>query len=142
MKNLFFILCSSFLIQASAQEGGNCYQKYIKVFESRGAEDVEDGIYEDIIVSIRKGSFADCFIGKVKVINGNVDTRSIQLSFVDGTFEPFERQYKYDEPVKIINGVSKTMVTTDEELVSIMFVGAIKPKKKAFKRAPDPSFDL
>ncbi|MEQ8624836.1 MAG: hypothetical protein RJQ00_09250 [Vicingaceae bacterium] len=142
MKYLFFILCSSFILQSTAQESVNCYQKYIKVFESRGAEEVNDGVYDDIIVSIRKGSFADCFIGKVKVINGNVDTRSIQLSFVDGTFEPFERQYKYDEPVKIINGVSKTMVTTDEELVSVMFVSAIKPKKKAFKRAPEPSFDL
>ena len=142
MKHLFLVICSTFIIQASAQDSGNCYQKYIKVFESRGAEEVIDGVYDDVIVSIRKGSFADCFIGKVKVINGNVDARSIQLSFVDGSFEPFERQYKYDEPVKIINGVSKTMVTTDEELVSIMFVGAIKPKKKALKRAPEPSFDL
>ncbi len=142
MKKIAFF---TFLIISSvlqAQESGNCYQKYIKVFESRGAEEVEDGIYDDVIVSIRKGSFADCFIGRVKVINGNVDNRSIELSFVDGTFESFDRLYKYDEPVKIINGVSKTMVTKDEELVSIMFVGSIKAKKKAFKRAPDPSFDL
>ena len=142
MKKLVFI---TFLIISSAlqaQDDGNCYQKYIKVFESRGANEVEDGVYDDVIVSIRKGSFADCFIGRVKVINGNVNSRSIELSYVDGTFESFDRQYKYEEPIKIINGVSKTMVTKDEELVSIMFVGSIKPKKKALKRAPDPNFDL
>lgn len=120
----------------------NCYQKYIKVFEVRGANNVADGTYEDVIITIRKGSFSDCLIGKVKVINGTVDPRSIKLTFVDGSYESFDRSYKYDEPITIINGVSKTLVTKDEELVNVMFVDAIKPKKKAFKRAPEPEFDL
>lgn len=140
MKTLLFftLLLGSSLI--FAQE--NCYQKYIKVFEVRGANEVKDGTYEDIIVTIRKGSYSDCLIGKVKVINGNIEPGSIHLSFVDGSYEKFDRAYKYDEPIRIINGVSKTMVTMDDELINIMFVDAIKPKKKAFKRAPSPDFDL
>mgnify|MGYP005858725077 CR=1 FL=1 len=140
MKKLLFfalILGNSVVF---AQE--NCYQKYIKVFEVRGANVVEDGTYEDVIVTIRKGSFSDCLIGKVEVVNGNIKPASIHLTFVDGSYERLDRSYKYDEPVNIINGVSKTMVTKDDELINIMFVDAIKPKKKAFKRAPSPDFDL
>lgn len=136
---LTFAGISSF---ALAQENYTCYQKYAKVFEVRGANEIADGTYDDVIITIRKGSFADCFVGKVKVQNGVIVRNSMQLSFVDNSYEPFKRAYKYDEPVTILNGVSKTLVTKDEELVNVMFVGAIKPKKKAFKRAPDPEFDL
>ena len=125
-----------------AQVEQTCYQKYAKVFEVRGADEVKDGWHEDIIVTIRKGSFADCFLGKVKVINGQIDKSTIALSFIDETFEPMVRSYKYDEPATILNGISKTLVTNDEELINLMFVSAIKPKKKALKRAPEPEFDL
>lgn len=144
MKKTFILCALSFVCYHSsiAQENSSCYQKYIKVFEIRGANQVNDGTYDDVIVSIRKGSYSDCVIGKVRVIDGYVDPKSIQLSFVDGSFEKFDRSYKFDDPIIIVNGVSKTMVTNDEELVNIMFVDAIKPKKKAYKRAPDPNFDL
>ena len=66
----------------------------------------------------------------------------MKLSFVDDTFEPFTRNYKNaDEPITIIGGISKTLVTKDEELVNVIFTKSLKPKKKAFKRAPEPSFD-
>lgn len=142
MKQIFLICLVSINYLLSAQENNNCYQKYIKVFEVRGANEVKDGVYDDVIITIRKGSFADCFVGRAKVENGLIDPRNMQLSFVDGTFEPFRRSYKYDDPITIVNGVSKTLVTNDEELVNVMFVSAIKPKKKAFKRAPNPEFDL
>ncbi len=137
--NLALIIAFSSL---TAQSTTTCYQKYAKVFEVRGANEVPDGTYEEVIVTIRKGSFADCLIGKVKVKNGIIDRNSIALSFVDGTFEPMHRSYKNNEPVTILNGMSKTMLTDDEELINILFVNAIKPKKKAFKKAPEPSFDL
>tara|TARA_R110000868_G_scaffold104848_4_gene288887 strand:+ start:2960 stop:3385 length:426 start_codon:yes stop_codon:yes gene_type:complete len=139
-KNTLFGLL--FLTGSLFAQENNCYQKYIKVFEVRGANIVEDGNYDDVIITIRKGSYSDCLIGKVKVSNGIVDPKSIQLTFVDGSFESFDRSYKYEDPITIINGVSKTMVTKDEELINVMFVDAIKPKKKAFKRAPEPEFDL
>ena len=135
----FLVLCSTVVL---AQGSTTCYQKYAKVFEIRGANEVKDGLHDDVIVTIRKGSFADCFIGKVKVFNGEIMRNSIQLSFVDGSFEPFQRAYKHDEPITINQGISKTLLTKDEELINIMFVSAIKPKKKAFKRAPEPDFEL
>lgn len=141
MRNIFLIGLLFFSVSMIAQEN-NCYQKYIKVFEVRGANVVDDGEYDDVIITIRKGSYSDCLIGRVKVINGIVDPKSIKLTFVDGSFESFDRSYKYEDPITIINGVSKTLVTKDEELVNVMFVDAIKPKKKAFKRAPEPEFDL
>lgn len=139
---LFAFLFSSSIAQLSAQDNRSCYQKYAHVFEVRGSNNIDDGLHENVIITIRKGSFADCFIGKVKVVNGNVIPNSIQLSFVDGTFEKFNRSYQDKDQIVITNGISKTMITKDEELVNVMFVDAIKPKKKAFKRAPDPNFDL
>ena len=133
------LVCSVFV---NAQESATCYQKYAKVFEVRGSDEVQDGTYDDVIITIRKGRFADCFLGKVTVKDGEVVKSSIQLSYVDNTFEPFIRTYKSDEAVAIVEGISKTLLTNDEELINIMFVGSIKPKKKALKRAPEPSFDL
>lgn len=142
MKNtLFFSLLLLFGLNLFAQGSPTCFQKYAKVFEVRGANPVADGVYKDVIISIRKGSFADCFIGKVKVLDGVIVRKSIELSFVDDSFEPLIRSYKSDDPITIVEGISRTLLTNDEELINIMFVGAIKPKKKAFKRAPEPSFD-
>lgn len=131
------------ILSVKAQSDQNCYQKYAKVFEVRGANKVKDGTHENIVVTVRKGTFADCFIGRVKVKNGIIDPNSIELTFVDGSYEKFDRTYKYDDiPTTILNGMSKTMVTRDDELINILFVDAIKPKKKALKRAPEPDFDL
>jgi len=142
MRYLFALtILISTQLMTYAQDSRTCYQKYAKVFEVRGAEDIKDGVYDDVIITIRKGSFADCFVGKVKVYNGVIVKNSMQLSFVDGSFEPFNRSYKYDDPITILNGISKTLVTKDEELVNVMFVGSIKPKKKALMRAPEPDFD-
>lgn len=143
MKQLFtFLTLILFIGTAFGQDKSTCYQKYAKVFEMRGANEVTDGTYDDVIITIRKGSFADCFVGKVTVKNSVILRNSMQLSFVDDSYEPFKRAYKYDEPITILNGISKTLVTNDEELVNVMFVGSIKPKKKALKRAPEPNFDL
>lgn len=134
------LLACSFLVVA--QESATCYQKYAKVFEVRGAKEVKDGTYDDVIITIRKGRFADCFLGKVTLIDGEIIKSSIKLSYVDNSFETLNRSYKSDEGVKIVGGISQTLLTDDEELINIMFVSAIKPKKKALKRAPEPSFDL
>ncbi|MBD99008.1 MAG: hypothetical protein CMO34_04120 [Verrucomicrobia bacterium] len=143
MKKIILSTClyigSSMLL---AQDNSTCYQKYVKVFEVRGANEISDGLHENVVITIRKGSFADCFVGRAKVKDGYIDTKTLQMSFIDETFEPFRRSYKYDEPVTIVNGISKTLVTNDEELVNILFVDAIKPKKKAYKRAPEPEFEL
>ncbi len=142
MKKISLIGLILFAFSLGAQENQTCFQKYAKVFEVRGANPVPDGTYKEIIIAIRKGSFADCLMGAVKVKDGIIDPNSISIAMVDDSFEPFRRAYKSDEPINIINGMSKTLLTEDEELINILFVNAIKPKKKAFKKAPDPSFDL
>lgn len=143
MKKLSFLLFSILIsLSSMAQSESGCHERYVRVFEVRGANVVEDGEHQDVVITVRKGTFEDCFIGRVSVIGGKVMKNSIQLTFVDGTFEKFDRAYKDNDPVKIINGMSETMITKDDELINVLFVSAIKPKKKAYKRAPEPDFNL
>ena len=123
----------------------NCYDKYAKVFEKRGANEVLDGTYDNVIISIRKGSMADCFYGKVTVTDRSVDLKNVFLKFEDDTFEKLELEFKYKEKEKmvaIVNGISNVILTEDEELVNILFVKNIKPKKKKYAKAAEPNFDL
>lgn len=140
MKTLLIALFSLFSItNLIAQESNNCYQDYAKIFETRGAEEVADGTYDNVVITIRKGTFADCFIGKVTVEGGKIDGNNIQVQLVDKTFEQLDKKSKYDKFLNITNGISKTMVTVEDELINVMFVKSIKPKKKAYNRAPMPS---
>ena len=123
--------------------GTTCYMKYAKVFEKRGAYQVNDSIYDDIIITIRKGTLADCFYGKVNVKNGNIDIHNIYLKFEDATYEKLDLKFKYDAKlIEIVNGMSNVILTEDEELVNILFVKKIKPKKKKYATAADPDFDF
>jgi hypothetical protein len=119
-----------------------CYQKYAKVFEERGASNAGDGTYDNVIISIRSGTNADCFNGKVLVKEGKVNPNEIYLKFEDGTYEPLKRSYKFDKPVNVVNGISETLVTKGDELINVMFTKLVLPKKKAYERAPDPNFDF
>ncbi len=140
MKTLLIAIFSLFVItNLAAQESNNCYQDYAKIFETRGADEVADGTYDNVVITIRKGTFADCFIGKVTVSNGKIDGNNIQIQLVDKTFEQLDKKSKYDKFLNITNGISKTMVTVEDELINVMFVKSIKPKKKAYNRAPMPS---
>ena len=47
----------------------NCYNKWSAKFEDRGAEDVKDGVYDDVIISNRQGAKATCNNGKAEVIS-------------------------------------------------------------------------
>ena len=140
MKKIGILLLVTMIgLSVKAQGEKGCHERYVKVFELRGANEVEDGLYDEVVITLRKGTFEDCFVGKVKVENGMVLRNSLALTFVDGSYEQFVRAYKNKEPVKIINGMTETMITEDDELINVLFVGAIKPKKKAYKRAPIPS---
>lgn len=147
MKKFISILLFTVIVTAGYSQNEKvqvtCYSKYAKVFEKRGAEDVEDGIYNNVIITIRKGSMADCFYGKVTVKNGDVDYHNLYLKFEDDTFEKLDLRFKYDtKTVAIINGISNVMLTEDEELVNVLFVKKIKPKKKKYAKAAEPDFDL
>lgn len=116
--------------------GANCYQKYAKKFEERGANDVADGWHEDVVVTFRQGSNADCLMGKVKVEKGVIT--QIYTMNTDGSYTVYTKQFKHDAVATITNGISKTLVTVDDELVNVIFRKSIKPPKKKAAMAPDP----
>ncbi len=114
----------------------NCYRKWAAFFEEHGVYTVVDTFYEDVVVTIRKGENSDCFYGRVWVIKGKID--QIRIKFEDGTYTDFVKKYKYDKPAGITNGISTPRVTMDDEIINILFVMNIKPKRKSYARAPDP----
>jgi hypothetical protein len=65
------------------------------------------------------------------------------LKFEDNTFEKIKRKYRYpEEEVTVEGGMSRTMVTVDDELITVLFVKSIRPKKKAYVKAIEPDFDF
>lgn len=147
MKNLLFsLLLASSTMVVVAQENDDaqvtCYQKYAEIFEKRGAEEIADGTYNDVIITFRKGSMADCFYGKVHVKGGNINPNEMFLKFEDDTYERIVRKYRSpDQVINIINGMSQTIVTIEDELIDVLFVKKIKPKKKSYVKAVDPIFE-
>ena len=64
------------------------------------------------------------------------------LKFEDDTYERIVRKYRFpDQVINIINGMSQTIVTIEDELIDVLFVKKIKPKKKSYVKAVDPIFD-
>lgn len=145
-KIVFSLLFASFTAIGYSQSKDDaqitCYQKYAEIFEKRGANEVEDGTYDDVIITFRKGSMADCFYGKVIVKGGKINTDEMFLKFEDSSYERVVRKYRNpDQVISIINGMSRTIVTVEDELIDILFVKKIKPKKKNYVKASDPTFD-
>ncbi len=138
-KILLSLLVLALPIIASAQTAPamNCYEKYAKKFEERGANPVLDGWHEGVVITIRKGSTAECVPGKVKVENGKIIT--IYRQFSDGTYEeaPMQKTYKYNNEITINNGISKAMLTVEDEIINVIFPKHIKPPKKQFSTAVD-----
>ncbi len=119
----------------------NCYNKWSVKFEERGAEEIKDGVYTDVIVSFRQGAKANCYTGKVEVIGGKI--AHFYTENVDGQYTQINKQWKPSTPkeVTIINGISVTMITIHNELINVIWPNKIKPKKAALKRAPEPEDD-
>ena len=63
---LFISVTVTVYAQASkkVEEESNCFIKWAQKFEARGAEEVADGTYSDVIITFRSGSDAECFNGK------------------------------------------------------------------------------
>lgn len=148
MKKMYAFLCSlllsSVLFSAKAQspaavDEASCYYQYLKVFELRGANEVLEGINEDVVISVRKGTRTDCYTGKVIVEKKAIKTMYIRFS--DGNYDLFEPIYKFKEDIVVVNGKSKTQVTVDDQLVDVFFPKLLRPKKKSYERAPVPSLD-
>jgi hypothetical protein len=148
MKNLYLILFIFFGGIAAAQTASNnnkadelnCYNKWAQKFDERGADDVADGIYDDVIVTIRSGNKADCFNGRAEVKDKKVIMFAILRE--DGSFDEMKWKWKNDvKNVTVANGISTSLISSDNKLVNVIWPKKIKAKKAPFKRAPDPTED-
>lgn len=117
----------------------NCYLKWAQKFEARGADEVADGIYTDVIITVRNGSEAECYNGKCEVKEGKVIAMYRKLE--DGTYEILKMKLRYEFPITVSNGMSKTVVTFEDELINVLFTKKIKPKKAGFIKAAEPTDD-
>lgn len=127
----------SILVAATpAGSVGSCYDRYAKKFEERGADEVDNGWHEGVVITFRKGSNADCYVGMVRVEEKKITQLKIRNS--DGTYELYTQKFKAGGDFVISGGISTTQITMDDELVNVVFVKHIKPPKKKFTAAPDP----
>jgi hypothetical protein len=137
------MIASSILAMAQKEEVKdlNCYNKWSIKFDERGAEEITDGVYTDVIITSRVGAVAKCYSGKAEVVGKKLIKFYITLE--DGSFEEVKRTWKdkSNADVYIINGISKSMITVHNELVNVLWPKKIKPKKAAMKLAPEPTDD-
>lgn len=145
MKQLYtafagLLLCAALNAQTTTTPApNNCYTKWEQKFEERGAEDVADGIHDDVIITVRTGAEASCWTGKVEVKAGAIVHMWRKLQ--DGTYEEYKPKLKFDVPITIVNGISKSMLGSDDELINVIFPKTLKPKKVGYSSAPEPPQD-
>lgn len=126
--------------KTTAADENNCYTKWAQKFQDRGAEDVADGSYTDVIISIRSGADAECYNGKCDVKDGRVIAMYIKME--DGNYELLKKKSRYENvPLVITNGMSSPLLTMESELINVLFVKKIKPKKAGFVKAAEPTDD-
>ncbi len=144
-KLLFAVALPLFTTQLQAQTEEirelNCYNKWSVKFDERGAEEVADGVYTDVIITSRVGAKATCYSGKAEVLKGKLLRCYIVRE--DGSYEEVNRTWKdnSNKEVTIINGISSTMITVHSELINVLWPKKIKAKKPAFQKAPEPTDD-
>lgn len=130
-------------IQAQTEEGREltCYNKWSQKFDERGADEVADGVYTDVIITSRIGSKANCYSGKAEVRGKKLI--KVYIIKEDNTEEEVNRTWKgsSNKDVDIFNGISETMVTVHNELINVLWPKKIKAKKAAAKKAPEPTDD-
>ena len=148
-KILQFLLVTSLLVIGSTinvNAQSNCYDEYYKLFIDRGATAVPDGA-QDVVITIREGEKADCYMGRVQVKNNQIISMD-GLILEDGTIKKMGMKLspKYKDPKKpavlyteIADGMSATLLSDDNRLVNIFFIKQLSAKTKAYKKAPPAS---
>lgn len=145
LTTLFIVFAASAFVKAQGpasktpEPESNCYLKWAQKFEDRGAEDVADGVYTDVIITFRHGSEAECYNGKCDVKDGKILGMYIKME--DGNYELIKKKLRYDFPITITNGMSKTVLTFEDELINVLFIKKIKAKKAGFVKAAEPGDD-
>jgi hypothetical protein len=164
MKSILTILISVLTIGAFAQgqsgkqpasnssaksaPSGNCYSEWYSIFRERGAKPIPNGTH-DIVITIRHGNYAECFMGKVDVFGGKISGKP-QVQKVDGSYEEWDTRlsaYYFDSEGKIknnavleiANGMSQELSGSEGEIVRAFFYQFLAEKPKANKKAPAPT---
>lgn len=139
---LFFALTTTTIFaQKEEKIELNCYNKWAVKFEERGAEEIKDGVYTDVIITSRQGNKATCNTGKAEVLKGKMIKCYVLLS--DGSYEEVKRTWKNksNENVNIVNGISKSMLTVHNEIINVIWHTSLKAKKAKPITAPEPTDD-
>lgn len=145
---IFLVALSLPVINMNAQssdtddkkEEESCYRKWYKIFQLRGADEVPDGDYDNVVVSLRQGIHGSCYYGKVSVKKGII--RDIQIRIVDGKFEKVNFDVKED--YAIVNGISETIVARlrgNRHELNVIFKDKLHPKGNSYDQAPDPDVE-
>ena len=146
---LLILLVSPGFTQTKAPSvNKDCYGEWYTLFRERGAKPIPDGTH-DIIISIRKDGYSQCFIGKVDVEGGKIKL-PVHIAKEDGTFETLgDTGLKLDPAsiaaktpdalTSITDGMSVTAYTVDHETVKLFFYKFVNDKPKKNKVAPPAS---
>jgi len=129
----------------AAPSSKDCYGEWYTLFRERGAKPIPDGTQE-IVISIRKDNYAQCFMGKVDVENGKIKM-PVYLAKEDGSFQTLSETGLQLDPASIAakdpasltsitDGMSVTAYTTDHETVKLFFYKFVNDKPKKNKVAP------
>ncbi|HEX5168093.1 MAG TPA: hypothetical protein VFW11_02895 [Cyclobacteriaceae bacterium] len=154
MKPVLVLLISLFSTGLFAQSGtpktsssGSCFKDWYGLFRERGAKPVEDGT-QDVIITLRNGDYAECFMGKIDVAGGKIVSK-LSIQKVDGTYEEFDKKVSdayqnsegtlKEEMRMISNGMSAPVVLADGASIRLFFYKFLGDKPKANKKAPAPS---
>lgn len=122
----------------------DCYGEWYTIFRERGAKPIPDGTQE-IIISIRKDGYSQCFVGKVDVENGKLKL-PVYIAKEDGTYETLANTglkldptsvaaKTSDAAIVITDGMSVTAYTTDHETIKLFFYKFLNDKPKKNKVA-------
>lgn len=157
MKIRFIILAVfAFVMEANAQSTSNsttinpqdtegCYGEYFQVFSDRGAKEIPNGEH-DVVISIVYRGKSECYFGKAKVENGKM-VPPVQIQKDDLTFAPLSTIYRNldqewlsnqnpDTLYEIVDGMSRTFHSEDNQSGRVFFYTHINSKPKANRRAP------
>jgi hypothetical protein len=145
---LILLVTPAFSQTKAPSANKDCYGEWYTLFRERGAKPIPDGTQE-VIISIRKDGYSQCFLGKVDVEGGRLKL-PVQVAKEDGTFETLgESGLKLDPAsiaaktpdalTTITDGMSVTAYTTDHETIKLFFYKFVNDKPKKNKVAPSPS---
>ena len=131
IKKVLFTLTialTTIQIQAQVEEPREltCFNKWSQKFDERGAEDIVDGVYTDVIITSRLGSKANCWSGKAEVRGKKLV--KFYIIKEDNSEEEVTRTWKANsnKEVTIINGISTSMITVHNELINVLWPKKIK----------------